>query len=223
MSVFDIAERIFRDRASFLAEVQEAAGLPVKIGKSAVVWAVALLLSGAVMGAPGGVYQILASAIKLPLLFGVTALICLPLLYFFALYFGAKWNLCQVGALLSAMLVVVAAIALAWVPALLVLWISVGDYALYKLACAAVLAFSGVLGVLFLGQALDALTPGAALRRRLFWVWAILYAFIGGQLAWLARPFVGVPGAAFQFLAGSGGSLYADLARTFWTLLLSIL
>ena len=223
VNILGVVEQIFRDRSSFFADVQKAAGLPRKIGECAIVWAAAWFLVGVVVGAPGGVYQILASAIKLPLLFGVTALIGLPLLYFLALYSGARLQLYQVTAILSAMLVVAGVLALGCVPALLVLWISVGDYALYKLAVAAILAFSSILGILFVKQGLDKPARGASkVREALFWVWAVLYVFVGCQLGWLMRPFVGMPDAPFQFLAGAGGSLYADLARTFWALLLSV-
>jgi len=223
VNIIGVAEQIFRDRSSFFADVQKATRLPKMIGECAIVWAAVLFLAGAVIGVPGGVYQILASAIKLPLLFGMTALIGLPLLCFLGLYSGTRLQFYQVAAILSAMLVVTGVLALACAPALLVLWISVGDYALYKLASAAVLAFCGALGVLFVKQGMEKSARGASrIREALFWIWAVLYAFVGCQLGWLLRPFVGVPDAPFKFLAGPGGSLYADLARTFWAFLLSV-
>lgn len=225
MDIFGTMSRVFRDRRAFLSEVKKSAGLLDKIKGAAIVWGIVFALFGVVMGVPGGVYQMLLSGIKLPVLFGFAALISLPVLYFFSLYFDAKLTLVQVAALLSAMLVVAAVLALAFAPVLLVLWISVGDYNLYKLACVAVLALSGVLGVLFLKQGLGATSRGGLDRPReaFFWVWAVLFALAGGQLEWLMRPFVGNPDASFQVFAGVGGSLYQDVARAFWTLLLSVL
>ena len=223
MSVFSVVEQVFRDRPAFFSEVQAADGVLHKIRNAAIVWAAAFLLSGLVMGVPGGVYQMLASAIKLPLLFGIVTLVGLPLLHLFALYSGARLAIYQTAALLSGMLLIVSLLTLAFSPALLALWISVGHYGLYKLACGAVVALSGILGILFLKQGIDAVAPGGQrIRNALFWLWAALYALVGGQLAWLMRPFIGSPNEPFQFFRGAGGSLYLEIARTLWSLILSL-
>ena len=154
MNVFGTLGQIFRDRQAFLSGVKKSADLLGTVKTTVIIWGVVSALCGIVMGVPGGVYQMLLSGIKLPLLLGLSALVSLPVLYFYCLYFKAPLTVHQVGALLSAMLVVVAVLSLAFAPALLVLWISVGDYGLYKLACASVLALNGVLGVLFLKQSL---------------------------------------------------------------------
>ncbi|MGB9592506.1 MAG: hypothetical protein ACPL7R_00040, partial [Anaerolineae bacterium] len=163
------------------------------------------------------------SAIKLPLLVAVVTLAALPLFHFFVLYSGVVMSVHQTMLLLSGMLVILSVLALAFAPALLVLWISVGDYGLYKLACAGVLALSGALGILFAKQGLDKMGKAPSrMRDTLFWTWAAVYALVGGQLAWLARPFIGSPNAPFQFLRGAGGSVYQELARSAWHLLLSL-
>lgn len=222
MSVFDSAEQVFRDRTAFFSEVQKAIGLLPKIRNAAIVWSAALLLSGAVVAVPGGVYQMLASAIKLPFLIGVVTMAALPLLHLFALYFGAKMSFYQTAALVSGMLLIISTLMLAFSPALLVLWISVGHYGLHKLLCAAALALSSVLGILFLKQGMDKIARGGTrLREFLFWLWAALYALVGGQMAWLMRPFAGSPNEPFQFFRGAGGSLYLDLIQTLRALILS--
>ena len=223
LSILGIVEQVFRDRASFFSGVQKADGLLPKIRNAAILWAAAFLISGVVIGVPGGVYQMLASAIKLPLLFGIAALATLPLLHLFALYTGIRLTIYQTAALASGMLLIVSLLMLALSPALLALWISVGHYGLYKLACGAALALSSVLGILFLKQGLDKLARGSSRTREfLFWVWAVLYSLVGGQLAWIMRPFVGSPNEPFQFFRGAGGSLYLEIARTFWSLILSL-
>jgi len=223
VSILSIVEQVFRDRQAFFSEVQAADSLLHKIRNAAIVWAAAFLLSGLVMGVPGGVYQMLASAIKLPLLFAIVTLVGLPLLHLLALYSGLRLTIYQTAALLSGMLLIVSLLTLAFSPALLALWISVGHYGLYKLACGAVLALSGVLGILFLKQGLEKSESGSSQTREfLFWLWAALYALVGGQLAWIMRPFIGSPNEPFQFFRGAGGSLYLEIARTFWSLILSL-
>lgn len=223
MDVYRLLEQVFRDRKAFYADVQKGAN-PIRQSLwAAVAWAAALFVFGAVMGVPGGVYYMLASAIKLPLLVAVVTLAALPLLHFLALYSGVPMTVYQTIHLLSGMLVIISVLALAFAPALLALWISVGHYGLYKIACAAVLALCGVLGVLFAKQGLDKMGKAPSrTRETLFWVWAAVYALLAGQLAWLARPFIGSPNAPFQFFRGAGGSLYQELARSAWQLLLSM-
>lgn len=223
MDVYRLLEQVFRDRKAFYADVQKGANAIRQSLWAAVAWAAALLIFGAVMGVPGGVYYMLASAIKLPLLVAVVTLAALPLFHFLALYSGVPMSVYQTIHLLSGMLIIVSVLALAFAPALLALWISVGHYGLYKLACAAVLALCGALGVLFAKQGLDKMGKAPSrTRETLFWMWAAVYALMGGQLAWLARPFIGSPNAPFQFFRGAGGSLYQELARSAWNLLLSL-
>lgn len=223
MEAYRILAQVFRDRKTFYTEVQTGANAIRQSAWGAAVWAATLLIFGAVMGVPGGVYYMLASAIKLPLLVALVTLAALPLLHFLALYSGVPLRVFQTMHLLSGMLVITSVLALAFAPALLALWISVGDYGLYKLACAAVLALCGALGILFAKQGLDRMgkAPSRA-RETLFWVWATVYALVTGQLAWLARPFIGSPNEPFQLLRGAGGSLYQELARSAWHLLLSL-
>jgi hypothetical protein len=223
MDVYRLLEQVFRDRKAFYSDVQKGVN-PVRHSLwAAVVWAAALAIFGAVMGVPGGVYYMLASAIKLPLLVAVVTLATLPLLYFFALYSGVPLSVYQTLLLMSGMLVIASVLALAFAPALLALWISVGHYGLYKVACAAVLGLCGTLGILFAKQGLDRMGKAPSrVRDTLFWVWAAVYALVGGQVSWLVRPFIGSPNAPFQFFRGAGGSLYQELARSVWHLLLSL-
>ena len=41
-------------------------------------------------------------------------------------------------------------------------------------------------------------TPSAA--RRIFWCWLVGNLFLGAQLSWVLRPFIGTPGLAIEFL-----------------------
>ena len=62
--------------------------------------------------------------------------------------------------------------------------------------------------------------PLIARRRahlRLFRIWLILYAFVGIQMGWVLRPFVGAPGQPVQFFReDSWGNAYVVVARLVW-------
>jgi hypothetical protein len=43
------------------------------------------------------------------------------------------------------------------------------------------------------------------------WLWIALYAFVGSQMAWTLRPFVGAPGLPFELFRQLGGNFYANI------------
>ncbi|MGB9592507.1 MAG: hypothetical protein ACPL7R_00045, partial [Anaerolineae bacterium] len=61
MDVCRLLEQVFRDRKAFYADVQKGANPIRKSLWATATWGTALLIFGAVMGAPGGVYYMLAS------------------------------------------------------------------------------------------------------------------------------------------------------------------
>ena len=70
---------------------------------------------------------------------------------------------------------------------------------------------------------LAAETPPALLDRpvntRLLYVWVLLFGFVGTQLAWTLRPFIGEPNHPFQLFRSIDGSFYANVIETLGHLL----
>ncbi|MEV0809899.1 hypothetical protein [Micromonospora sp. NPDC050200] len=48
----------------------------------------------------------------------------------------------------------------------------------------------------------------------LLYVWILLFGFVGTQLAWTLRPFVGSPGENFALFRSIEGNFYAEILRT---------
>jgi hypothetical protein len=48
----------------------------------------------------------------------------------------------------------------------------------------------------------------------LLYVWIVLFGFVGTQLAWTLRPFVGSPGEPFEIFRQIDGNFYVDIVRT---------
>jgi hypothetical protein len=48
-------------------------------------------------------------------------------------------------------------------------------------------------------------------RRWVLWSWMLLYAFVGSQLAWTIRPFVGAPSIRFELFRQLGGNFYTNI------------
>lgn len=66
-------------------------------------------------------------------------------------------------------------------------------------------------------------TPTTPLERpvntRLLYVWVLLFGFVGTQLAWTLRPFIGEPNHPFQLFRTIDGSFYANVIETLGRLL----
>jgi hypothetical protein len=53
----------------------------------------------------------------------------------------------------------------------------------------------------------------------IFLLWVLLYGFVGSQMAWTLRPFMGHPTNPFILFDQLGGNFYTDIIQTLGTLL----
>ena len=90
-----VIEAVLRDRNRFFAEIRDGVELGPKMRAMLVTSTAFLALYGAVMGSTHSLWQVLSSAVKLPLLFLATLVVCSPTLYFFNLIFGSDQSLAQ--------------------------------------------------------------------------------------------------------------------------------
>lgn len=206
---------LLRNRFKFFKEVKDDLQLPQKIRALIVCSLICFALFGAVLGSDHSVLQTLSSAAKLPLLFLVTLLVCLPTLYFFNSMFEADLSFGQNFVLLLSAIAMTGIVLLAFVPVSLFFLITTSQYQFYKVLNVAFIAIAGVIGVRQLVQGMKFLTfenrRGARARERLLTLWIVLYGFVGTQLAWTLRPFFGAPGLPFELFRGLGGNFYTNL------------
>jgi len=215
MKNLTIIETILRDRRRFFAEIREGSGLAEKM-RAMIISSVAFFaLYGAVMGSSHSLWQALSSAVKLPLLFLATLIICAPTLYFFNLIFGSNQSLSQNVALILTAITVTAVLMLSFAPIVLFFLLTTNHYQFFKLLNVALFTVAGVIGVLFLSQGMRIVSyagkEGASARRNVVRFWIIVYAFVGSQMAWTLRPFVGAPGLPFEIFRQLGGNFYANI------------
>jgi hypothetical protein len=73
-------------------------------------------------------------------------------------------------------------------------------YAVIKLTHVVLIAFAGVAGNVRLFQLLTKLGGSKSVARRVLFAWLAVNLFLGSQLVWIARPFVGAPHLKVAFL-----------------------
>jgi hypothetical protein len=206
---FAVVERILRDRLSYFREIGQGQDLPAKIVGLCTVTVLGLSAFGFVLGLTAGqLGQAALSAVKLPLLFLVSGLVCLPTLYYFSVFFGSRLRFLQTVTLILTMQTVSAVLLLGFAPISLVFQISGAEPLFLAVMNTLLLAFSAGLGLIFLVQGVLYVQQVEPLERVSFphWIvmfikggvrslvlggWLALYGLVGAQLSWALRPFFG--------------------------------
>jgi len=177
---------------------------------------------GGVMGTFGGVagerpWQVLDSAIKVPLLLLATLALGLPSFFVLNTLLGVRADFGKaLGALLASQ--AVSTIVLASLAPFTALWYaSSRDYSAAVLFNAVIFGVSAVAAQGPLRRGYRPLIAGNRVHLILLRVWLVLYAFIGIQMGWLLRPFVGDPLMPVRFFRGGAWeNAYVIVGRMIW-------
>lgn len=167
-------------------------------------------LYGFGMGWPAGVRQGLASAAKTPAMFLMTLGVCLPAMLVSAALTGVALEPVRLFNLLLLALTLNGVLLASLAPIAAFFGLGSG-YHFLKLLHVGLFAISGLYSMHVLHDGLAGLAAtqpaAAAAAGRLFMLWFVVYAFVGSQMAWLLRPFIGSPGLPFEFLRRREGEL----------------
>ena len=218
-----VIETILRNRYHFFTEIRDGQGLREKMRAMIVSSVIFFALYGAVLGSTHSLWQAMSSAVKLPILFLATLVVCSPTLYFFNVLFGSNQSLTQNVALILTALTVTSVLLLAFTPVVVFFLLTTGGYQFFKLLNVAICAVSGSMGVRFLAQGMGIVSSagkeGGAARRKVVRLWVLLYGFVGSQMAWTLRPFIGAPSIKFELFRQLGGNFYSNLLASVGELL----
>ncbi|WP_242043712.1 actin-binding WH2 domain-containing protein [Leptolyngbya sp. FACHB-671] len=197
MNYFALLMHFLRDRQTFLDEVYKGIKINQKVFSMLVCSTVFLAFYGIIIGLSSSWEQAIASAIKLPALYLITLLICLPTLYFFDVISGSTRTFGQYLALLLASTSVISVMLCAFAPIALFFHLSINDYVFFKLVNVLIFAFTGFLGINFFYKGMMAIAscdPETSPHQpSIMRGWLILYGFVGSQLGWSLRPFLAHP------------------------------
>ena len=215
MNNLAIIETIVRNRRQFFIEIREGVELGRKMRAMLISSIAFFALYGAVMGSTHSLWQTLSSAAKLPLLFLATLVVCSPTLYFFNLIFGSNQSLAQNFTLILTAITVTAVLLLSFAPILLFFLLTTSNYQFFKLLNVGLFTITGIVGVIFLSQGMRIVSAsgkeGAGARQNVVRLWILIYAFVGSQMAWTLRPFIGAPSMGFELFRQLGGNFYANI------------
>ncbi len=183
-------------------------------------YGVAMGTAGFANGATVGFLQVSVSALKVPLLFLLSLLVCYPVLYFVIVLMGSRLTFGQTLALILIAVTMNAVLLAGCAPIVLFFVFTGSGYAFIKILHVAIFAFSGCWAMMALWHGLTAmceksdLYPKQAIK--IMQVWILIYGFVGTQMAWSLRPFIGSPDKPFEVLrADQGGNFYQAVMQSF--------
>ncbi len=174
---------------------------------------------GAVMGSFGGVlgpraWQVVFAAVKVPLLLAATSAIALPSFFVLNTLMGLRSDFVEAVRALAATQAGLAVILASLAPFTLLWYASWDDYSNAILFNGLMFAVASFAAQVLLRGYYRPLIERNHRHRWMLWTWIVIYVFVGIQMGWVLRPFVGDPGGQVQFLReGAWGNAYQVVAR----------
>jgi hypothetical protein len=223
MNYFATVIALLRDRQEFLEEIHQGVKLKSKISALMISSFCFFALYGAIIGAFHSPLQVVSSAVKLPALYLITLVVCLPTLYIFNVLFGSKQSIAQHLTFLLTAVSIISVLLCGFAPVTLFFLITVNNYQFFLLLNVCIFALTGILGVSFLYQIMKPIADndteqGIKVRTNILRFWLVLYGFVGSQLGWTLRPFFGSPGE-FELFRPREGSFFVGVWNTLINLL----
>lgn len=176
------------------------------------------LFYGAVMGAYSGLtptrlHQLFYSGVKVPLLLLATFALCLPSFFVINTIAGLREDfglaLRAIIATQSCVTVVLASLA----PFTAVWYLSSTDYQAAILFNAVMFGVATIAAQVVVRRYYAPLIRRSPRHRQLLRFWFVLYSFVGIQMGWVLRPFIGDPHLPVAFFrSGAWGNAYVVVA-----------
>jgi hypothetical protein len=170
---------------------------------------------GLVMGSYNGWQQAVSSGVKLPILFTLILFICFPAFFVIQTVIGSKLSLVQILSIIMTGFVLTTSIMLSFAPIVVFFMITGDNYSFIKLLHVAIFIFSGIFGMRTIVEALKfacekkVVYPKTGVQ--VFRIWIIILAFVGAQLSWTLRPFIGAKGLPFTVFREQQGNFYQNI------------
>jgi hypothetical protein len=174
---------------------------------------------GAVMGAFTGLeaghrVQMLYSAVKVPLLLLAAFVLALPSFFILNTLAGLRDDFGDALRALVATQAGLTVILASLSPFTAVWYLSNASYPSAILFNALMFAVASIAAQILLRRFYAPLIARSEKHRWLLRAWLVVYAFVGIQLGWLLRPFIGSPNAPAQFFRDKmWGNAYVEVAQ----------
>jgi hypothetical protein len=180
------------------------------------------MLYGGVMGTYGGIsgaraWQVVFSAVKVPFLLTATFLLSLPSFFVINTLLGLRSDFPRVVRALIATQAGLTVILSALAPLTAFWYVSVAGYGPAILFNGVMFAVASVSAQWMLRREYLPLIATDRRHRWMLLTWLVIYIFVGIQMGWVLRPFIGDPHAPVQFFReGAWTNAYEFVLNLIW-------
>jgi hypothetical protein len=206
----------FQDKEGSLERITSEKDIDRKIWNQLALVSLLSLFYGVIMGCYNGFLQAVSSGIKMPILFSLLLVICFPAFYVIQSVLGSRLSLGQMASIILSGFVYTTAIMASFSTIVLFFLITGGNYAFIKLLHVAIIALAGLFGMKHVIDALKFSCEKKSVYPRtgilVFRFWIFILFFVGSQLSWTLRPFIGSKDQPFEPLRKQEGNFYQALA-----------
>ena len=174
-------------------------------------------LFGLTVGMKHSVLQAVASAIKLPVLFMITSIICFPTLYIFQALLGMQTSIRQLFSFMLLCLAISGVILLSFIPVSVFFLIAGTDYEVFKIINVGILAIAGSSGLYVFRKYLlrkmkDQQDTTYYHKFKLMMnAWFLLFGCIGSNLGFIISPVFGMKNEPFIFFTTSNENFFSHV------------
>jgi len=172
-------------------------------------------LYGIIMGSYHSFLQAIVAGLKLSVLFSLVLLICFPAFFIIQYILGSRLKIYQMISIILSGFVLTTAIMVSFTPVVLIFLLTGSNYYFLQLLHILVFILSGLFGMKVVVDALKYSCEKKNVYPQIgvviFRFWVVILAFIGIQLAWNFRPFLGDRDQPFELFRKYEGNFYAAL------------
>lgn len=169
-------------------------------------------LYGLIMGGYHSVLQAAVTGLKVSILFVLVLMICFPAFFIVQYILGSMLKLHQIASIVLSGFILMGAIMLSFTPIVIIFLITGSNYYFLQLLHIGIFIFSGIFGMNTIIQALKYSCEKKNIYPHtgvvVFRFWVVILAFVGIQLAWNFRPFLGDRGQPFELFRNYEGNFY---------------
>lgn len=214
---FDFLES-FQNRDTFFEKIMDEQSAGHQLLKHLLMLTIFGAIYGIVMGCYNGWEQAISSGLKVPILFILIILICFPAFFVIQAILGSKLTLGQMFSVIISGFMMTTSIMVSFAPIVFFFLITGDNYGFIKLLHVAIFTLASLFGMRFIIDALKfscekkAVYPKTGVQVFKFWI--IILAFVGAQLSWSLRPFVGAKDRPFQIFREQEGNFYQAVVES---------
>ena len=203
------------NKDEFLQRVTREEGILPRILNQYILLSVFSFAYGLIMGSYHSFAQAAASGVKVMVLFSLVLIVCFPAFFIIQYILGSKLKLGQMISIILSGFVLTTAIMVSFAPIIVFFLLTGSNYYFLQLLHIGIFVLSGLFGMKTIVDALRYSCEKKNVYPQIgvvvFRFWVVIMAFVGIQLAWNLRPFLGDRNQPFELFRDYEGNFYAAL------------